>query len=105
MISMLSVDTPDNNKWKPYRSFFLSAEVRTELDLSAEAKIFKPFGLHEINMVSELPFFFGKIKKILPKVNELMVYDGELVNKDEAKELNDVLVHISDLHNRLDGIP
>merc|ERR1711871_1905902 len=52
-------------------------------------------------MVSELPFFFGKIKKILPKVNELMVYDGELVNKDEAKELNDVLVHISDLHNRL----
>jgi hypothetical protein len=56
-------------------------------------------------MASELPFFFGKIKKLTPKVSQLLVYDGELVNADEAKYLNEVLEHLSDLHNRLDGIP
>ena len=105
MMSMLSVDTSDKTKWKPFRSFFISSEIRTEFDLSPDAKIFQPFGVHGINMASELPFFFGKIKKLTPKVSQLLVYDGELVNADEARYLNDVLEHLSELHNRLDGVP
>ena len=77
LMTMLSSDPSDESKWKPFRSFFASMEARVELDLSPEAKVFDPFGIKGINMVSQWPFIFGKIINITPTIHELKVFNGD----------------------------
>lgn len=77
MMSMLTASVDDQSKWLPFRSFFMSSQVRFELDLSPEARLFQPFGLHGINMISQFPFVFGRIKDVKPTIHELKVFHGQ----------------------------
>lgn len=94
LMSMLSASVDDQSKWVPFRSFFMSSQVRFELDLSPEARLFQPFGLHGINMISQFPFVFGRIKDVKPTIHELKVFHGHKEEKDEAARLNDKIMHL-----------
>ena len=104
MMSMLTASVDDESKWKPFRSFFMSTSTRFELDLSSEARLFQPFGLHGINMISQFPFVFGRIKNVTPVIHELKVYNGHEAVEDEAHKLNEHIMNLRQWPNSLQGI-
>lgn len=104
IMTMLSASVDDQSKWMPFRSFFMSSNVRFELDLSPEARLFQPFGLHGINMISQFPFVFGRIKDVKPTIHELKVFHGQKEEKDEAARLNEKILHIKQWPNSLEGV-
>lgn len=54
-------------------------------------------------MASRWPFVFGKIIDINPKVHELKVFKGNEERADEAKRLNDAIMHVKSLPDSLLG--
>jgi hypothetical protein len=81
----------DDPKWVKHRSFFMSASVNVELDLSEKAK--SPSTLHEDfyeakKASRELAYVFGKLKKFNPTIKQLKVYKKDKEERDEAKQIN-----------------
>jgi CRISPR/Cas system-associated endonuclease/helicase Cas3 len=94
---------PSNvNKWKPYRTFYMSAEGELQFDFSEESKTFSPFGSGGVKMIKDLPGVYTSIKNFDIKINELNVFKGETKINDEADYLN---MQITAIKSWNDNVP
>ena len=59
----------EKEKWKNFRSFFISISGEIELDFSDEAKIFAPLGVGNLKMTKDIAAIFAKIKRFDPIIN------------------------------------